>query len=617
MKKAGNVVKTALLLLMAFCLVACSSGTGSTEEETTTAAPATEAVTEAEEETEEEQTAKYVAGTYTSTKTGMGGDFDIYVTFSDDAIEDIEVGENSETLMVGTEAIRILSERILENQSLNVEAVTGATYSSYALIFGVQDCVEQAGGDLDALLEAPVEIEDYADETHEADILIVGGGLAGITAALSATENGGDVILIEAKEYLGGNSVLSTGTFILAGTTIQADLGIEDDPETFYNWCLENSGYTKDPVQVRLIADNSQALVDWFSSLGVNFNTDQVNSTDGSDINRGHALSPNIGTGVSILVDDLVAAGVDVRYGTKADGFVLNDDGEIIGITATCNGEPVEYYGKEIVLATGGWGDNNDMIVEYWGEEYDGLVYGGSKGMDGTMILAAMDLGADTVDMDSPHVDATLEVTRGVTITTNVLRNCGGILIRQSTGQRFADEPTSHSEVAAAIMHDLGDEYYYEIFDDTAFTYSEAVTTKMQSYVDMGITTKYESIEEMAEGLGVDEDALRECIENFNAAARGEAEDEYGRTSFNGEMEAPFYVMKVSNGVACTTGGLKVNEDMQVLDTDGNVMANLYAIGETSGGYRVNYVGGDSLSHSAISGMVLGAALAEQNAAEE
>ncbi len=617
MKKTGNVVKTALLLLMAFCLVACSSGTASTEEETTTAAPATEAVTEAEEETEEEQTAKYVAGTYTSTKTGMGGDFDIYVTFSDDAIEDIEVGENSETLMVGTEAIRILSERILENQSLNVEAVTGATYSSYALIFGVQDCVEQAGGDVDALLEAPVEIEDYADETHEADILIVGGGLAGITAALSATENGGDVILIEAKEYLGGNSVLSTGTFILAGTTIQADLGIEDDPETFYNWCLENSGYTKDPVQVRLIADNSQALVDWFSSLGVNFNTDQVNSTDGSDINRGHALSPNIGTGVSTLVDDLVAAGVDVRYGTKADGFVLNDDGEIIGITATCNGEPVEYYGKEIVLATGGWGDNNDMIVEYWGEEYDGLVYGGSKGMDGTMILAAMDLGADTVDMDSPHVDATLEVTRGVTITTNVLRNCGGILIRQSTGQRFADEPTSHSEVAAAIMHDLGDEYYYEIFDDTAFTYSEAVTTKMQSYVDMGITTKYESIEEMAEGLGVDEDALRECIENFNAAARGEAEDEYGRTSFNGEMEAPFYVMKVSNGVACTTGGLKVNEDMQVLDTDGNVMANLYAIGETSGGYRVNYVGGDSLSHSAISGMVLGKALTEQTAEDE
>ena len=125
--------------------------------------------------------------------------------------------------------------------------------------------------------------------------------------------------------------------------------------------------------------------------------------------------------------------------------------------------------------------------------------------MDGTMLLAAMELGAETVDMDDAHIDATLEVTRGVTITTNLLRNCGGILIRQSTGQRFADEQSSHSEIAAAAMHDLGDPYYYEIVNSDMFTYSEAVAAKAQSYVDMGLTTRYETVAEMAAALKVDE----------------------------------------------------------------------------------------------------------------
>ncbi len=599
------------LLLAASMTAALLSGCSSQAEPTADAGTAEAATTAAAgEETGAETEAagtKYQAGTYTSTQTGMGGKFDVTVTFSDDAIEDIQVGENNETLMVGTKAIEILPQRILDNQSLNVDVVTGATYTSYAVVYGVRDCVEQAGGDLDALLEAPVTIDTYDDLTHEADILIIGGGLAGMTAAISAAENGGDVILLEAKEYLGGNSVLSTGTFIFGGTTIQANLGIEDDPDTFYEWALENSDYKKDPVQVRMVADHGQDLIDFYAELGVNFNTEKVNSTDGSEINRGYAISPNIGTAVATLEEDMEEMGIDIRYSTRADGFILDDNGEIIGVTATnYYGEPVEYYGNNIILASGGWGDNNEMIVENWGEDYDGLVYGGSIGMDGTMLNAAVALGADTVDMDDPHIDATLEVTRGITITTNLLRNCGGILIRQSTGQRFADEQASHSEVAAAAMHDIGDKYYYEIFDDSAFNYNEAVTSKSQSYVNMGLTTQYDSIEEMAEGLGVDADALTQTINEYNQAVRGEIEDEFGRENFADELTAPFYVMKVSNGVACTTGGLRVDENMQVVDTDGNPISNLYAIGEISGGYRVHYVGGDSLSHAGISGMLIG-----------
>ena len=560
-------------------------------------------------------TGRFRAGTYTANTIGMGGYFEVTVTFSSDAITHIQVGENSETLMVGTEAIRILPQRILADQSLGVDTLSGATITSFALLNGVRQCVEQAGGDVKALQAVPTSRETYDGKSRESDILIVGGGMAGITAALSAVENGGRVILLEAKDYLGGNSVLSTGTFIFGGTSVQAGLGIQDDPETFYKWEMDISNNAKDPDQVAMVAYHGQELIDFYSSLGVNFNTGKVNSTDGSEINRGHALSPNIGTGTSTLVRQIEEKGVDVRYSTRVDGLLTDKNGAVVGVTAVnAKGEKEEYRGKQVVLACGGFGDNNELIVKYWGEEYDGLVYGGSKGMDGTMLLAAMELGADTVDMDDAHIDATLEVTRGVTITTNLLRNCGGILIRQSTGQRFADEQSSHSEIAAAAMHDLGDPYYYEIVNSDMFTYSEAVAAKAQSYVDMGLTTRYETVAEMAAALKVDEKALQETIDGYNAAFRGEAPDPFGRQRFGATaLEAPFYVLKVSNGVACTTGGLKIDKEFQVQKTDGSAIQGLYAIGEITGGARVHYIGGDSLSNAAVGGMLLGKQLAEGN----
>ncbi|MBQ7785273.1 MAG: FAD-dependent oxidoreductase [Clostridia bacterium] len=549
----------------------------------------------------------YTAGTYTTNVQGMAGRFDVTVVVSEERIESVEIGSNKETTMVGTEAVRILPARIVESQSLGVDTLSGATVTSNAILYGVRECIKQAGGDVDALEAVPVELETYADKKHESDILVVGGGMAGISAAIAAQQNGGDVILIDEKEYLGGNSVLSTGTFIFGGTSVQAALGIADDPDTFYSWAIENSGGRKDPVQVAMVAYHGQEYIDFLAEMDVYFNDKKVNSTDGSEINRGHAIAPNIGAAVSKIVAKMEEMGIDIRYATHAYDLIVDENGKVIGVKAIdAEGNEVEYKANHVVLACGGWGDNNEMIVENWGKEYDGLVYGGAKGMDGTMLNVAVGLGAALVDMDDPHIDATLEVTRGLTITTNVLRNCGGILVRQSTGERFADEVSNHSEIAAAIMHDLGDPYYYEIFDDDALTYSDAVTTKIQAYFDMGLTQDYMSVEEMANGLGIEYEALKKTIDDYNAAVRGDISDPYGRVKFLKELDAPYHVMKVANGVACTTGGLKVDEKMHVIREDGSVIDGLYAIGEISGGYRVHYVGGDSMSHSGISGMLIG-----------
>ena len=388
---------------------------------------------------------------------------------------------------------------------------------------------------------------------------------------------------------------------------MQANLGLDDNPDKFYNWILSNSENQKDPAKAKAIAYNGQALVDYFTVKGVKFNEEALNNTDNSDVKRGHSLSPSGKAVISRLIDLLTEGQADIRYGTRATDFIVNDAGEVLGIKATnYYGETVEYYADSVVLATGGWGDNNEMITKYWGEGYNGLTYGGALGMDGLMINAAVALGAELVDMDDKHVDATHEVTRSVALTSNLLANCGGLLIRESTAQRFADEPAHHCEDAADMMHEFGDEYYYEIFDDSALEYLPTFAKSIQGYFDMGLPVAYESLEAMAAGLDVDAATLTKTIEDFNAAARGDIADEFGRERFFGELEAPYYVMKVANGVACTTGGLKTDEQMRVMDTSNNPIPNLYAIGEVTGGYLIHYVGGDALSLATISGMLIG-----------
>jgi fumarate reductase flavoprotein subunit len=552
---------------------------------------------------------RFTPGTYTATERGMAGDFDITVTFSDTAIESIKIGENNETLMVGSEALRILPERIIKNQSLNVDIVSGATFTSYAVIYGVRNCVEQAQGNLEALLAAPVYVDTYDNLTHEADIIIVGGGLAGISAAISAKQNGGNVILLEQKEYLGGNTTMAVGTFIFGGSSIQKAAGIQDTPDAFYHWALENSHNQKDPVQVRMLADYGQDLIDFYDAMGIKFNT-TVFATSGSPINRGHRVAPSTGGAVSQLQAYMERIGVDVRYATRAEDFIFNNAGEIIGVKAVdYYKRPVEYYGKNIVLATGGWGDNHEMINTYWGREYDPIVYGGATGMDGVMLNATLKLGADLVNMGAPHLDATLAVGRGILVWTNFLTDCGGIVIRQN-GRRFADEQSTHADIVATAMHDPGDEYYYEIIDNNSFNFNSILADKLRDYIRMGLMTQFDSVEAMARGLTIDLVTLQQTLNDYNAAVRGEIKDAYNRTGFFHELQAPFYTVKVSNGVVCTTGGLKVDRDFRVITTAGRAIPHLYAIGEISGGYRIHYVGGDSLSHSGISGMLLGKRLA-------
>ena len=548
----------------------------------------------------------FTPGTYTASAYGMLGEFDVTGTFSADSLESLEVGENSETKRVGKEALRILSRRIAENQTLSVDAVAGATYSSRAMILAAEDLVEQAGSSIEAFSVNEAPVPTYDGQPTDADILIAGCGLAGTCAAISAAQNGAKVIVLEALQFAAGNSALSTGSFLLGGgTSVQKGLGIEQTPEEFRGYINETSYGMKDPAAVDRIVDNSQAIIDWFAGIGIGFADELTGGTTGN-----HSIAPSIGDALGTMNQVAVDLGVDIRYATKGQKLLFDDNGACVGIRATdAAGNEVEYTARRVVLASGGYADNPDLIAKTWGESYGHLVYGGLKGMDGTLLIDAMEAGADTRDMDWPHIDACLEVTRGVTITTNILRVAGGIIIR-TDGKRFVDEAAHHSEVAASTMHDLGDEFYYEIYGDDARNVSAAVGRKITTYEAMQLPTTYATLEDMATDLELDPDVLQQTLDGYNAAVRGEAEDEFGRTEFYTELVAPYHVLKVSNGVACTAGGLKIDGTFRVVSTEGEPIEGLYAIGEISGGALAGYMGAESLSNASISGMLVGRQLA-------
>lgn len=560
----------------------------------------------AEKKTYSAEDISFTPGVYSSTKMGMNGEITVEVQFTENEIETISVVDHKETTGVGTAAMNILTDHILDNQSLGVDMVSGATYTSMGFMAAVKDCVEQANGNVDALASLPVHYDNYAEKTHDADVIIVGGGVAGMMTALSCVQNGLSVILLEQKEFLGGNALAATGTYLLGGTDVQKAQGIEDDPQTFHDWFMD----TVDNVDSDLawmIANNSQAMVEFYEANGLTFDYNYMKATTNSSIARGHQIMPTGADSVEIMIDVLKKNNVDIRYLTRVTELLTDENHKVIGVAAKdCDENDTAYYGNSIVLASGGFGENQDIMAEYWGEDCRNLKFGGIKGSDGSMLKCALALGADTVDMDATHIDATLEVTHQIMADTNIITSCGGIIVRASTAERIADESYNHGDAISAAELSVGDDYYYLIFDDSALEFSDALTSKVGMYINTGLAATYNTVSEMASGCDLDNDTLERVIDDYNVAVRGEKADTFGRTDFYGELTGPYYVMKVSNGVVMTSGGLKVDDHSHVIDTNGDAIEGLYATGEVTGGLMRVYIAGASLSECGISGMLLG-----------
>lgn len=435
-------------------------------------------------------------------------------------------------------------------------------------------------------------------QTEKVDVVVIGGGLAGLTSAISAAESGARVVLMERSAALGGNSLLSTGSLYVGATSIQREAGLKDSSDAFYEEAMKASGNRRDPVQTRMIADLGGPTVDWLIGLGIKFDK-KVNVTMGSATPRQHHPIGNAPALINGLAEAAKKKGVRILVDTRAMNLLAGNGGVINGVEALRKGRLLRFEAPAVILATGGFGANPGLVKKLNPGQAD-AIYAGHPGTTGDGLVMAMDRGADVVDIDVPWLTPTVHLEKKLLITSNVISK-GGILV-DSKARRFTDEAASYEKASKAVMK-TGEPFVYEIYDENV---TEQVY-RIADYRRMGMVMEAQTLDELAKKAGLDAATLKQTVAEYNEGLEKKS-DKFGRTIFGKKLEKPpFGIVKVKPGTIMTPGGLKIDKETRVVKKDGSVIPGLYATGEATGGYRAyGYIGGDSLTHCAVTGMVAG-----------
>ena len=595
-------------------------------------------------------------GDFTGTAKGFGGDVTVTLTLTDGKITGCTAEGADETKGVGSKAIEQLPAAIAESGSIAVDGVSTATITSNAIKEAAAAAITAAGlkpEDFQTAVENNAEPAE--DSTVDTDIVIVGAGGAGMTAALTATSEGKSVVVVESQPVVGGNSVRATGG-MNAGKTVYQDenefgesAGVEKTLKTAAEKYADNATITalaktvseqwaayqadpkgyfdsvelmeldtmiggkglNNPELVETLCSNSADAIDWLDEHGITLHS--VSSFGGASVKRIHRPVDGDGKTVSVgsymiplLQENCDKAGVQTLLNTTATEILTDANGAAVGVKATgASGETVTVNAKAVVLATGGFGANLDMVVEYK-PELKGFMTTNAAGAQGQGIEMATAIGAGTVDMDQIQIHPTVEANTAALITEG-LRGDGAILINEE-GKRFIDEVGTRDVVSAAEIAQTGS-YSWLVVDQAMVDASSVI----QGYIKKGYTVTGETYEELGKAMGVDAAAFAETMDKWNGYVEAKNDPDFGRTSFANPLNtAPYYAVKVTAGVHHTMGGLKINANTEVLNEKGEVIPGLFAAGEVTGGvHGANRLGGNAVADFTVFGRIAGAAASD------
>ena len=538
-----------------------------------------------------------------------------------------------------------------------MDAISGATVTSDAFVAAAEA----------ALTEAGLNPEDYKtaiataageDRTVDADVVVVGAGGAGMTAAISAAADGLKVVVVESQAMVGGNSVRATGGMNAAKTPLQdkntfgESAGVEKtlaaaegyaDNETITALAATVSeqweaykanpeGYfdsvelmeldtmiggkgINNPELVKTLCSNTADSIVWLDSVGASLTS--VGAFGGASVKRIHRPVNEEGKTLSvgayivpILEKNLQDAGVEIILNTTVDTILTDANGAACGVSGVANdGSKLTVNADAVILTTGGFGANLDMVVSYK-PELAGFMTTNAAGIQGQGIKMAEALGAATVDMNQIQIHPTVEANTASLITEG-LRGDGAILVN-AEGKRFFDEVSTRDKVSAAEIAQPGS-YSYLIVDQAMADASNVI----QGYIKKGFTTQGETYEELAKALGMDEATFAETMNTWNGYVEAKNDPDFGRTSFANPLNtAPYYAIKVTAGVHHTMGGLKINPAAEVLTEDGSAIAGLFAAGEVTGGvHGANRLGGNAVADFVVFGRIAAQSAADYVAA--
>ena len=593
------------------------------------------------------------AASYTGTAQGMGGEVSVTLTIENGVITDCVATGDKETDGIGSVVIAQFPAQVVEGNTINLDAVSGATITSNAFIEAAKAALTAAGLNPDDYM-TKVAAAAAGDVTKEADVVIVGAGGAGMTAAMTASDAGKSVIILESQAMVGGNSVRSTGGMNAAKTVYQDEnefgegAGVEKMLKSAADNYADNEFITSlaatvaqqwadyqanpvgyfdsvelmeldtmvggkginNPELVKALVEGTAPAIDWLDENGMSLHN--VAAFGGASVKRIHRPVNEEGKVVSVgayLVPLMEKAcqerGVEFILNTTANTILTDANGQAVGVSGTDkDGNTVTVNAKAVVLATGGFGANLDMVASYK-PELKGFMTTNAPGIQGQGIAMATAIGAATVDMDQIQIHPTVEANTAALITEG-LRGDGAILVN-ANGERFTDEVSTRDKVSAAEIAQPGS-FSWLIVDQAMADASNVI----QGYITKGYTKQGATYEELAKEIEVDPATFAATMEKWNGCVEAKTDADFGRTSFANPLNtAPYYAIKVSAGVHHTMGGVVINSSTEVLKEDGSVIPGLFAAGEVTGGvHGANRLGGTAVADFVVFGRIAGASAA-------
>lgn len=596
------------------------------------------------------KTGAYIAGSYEVEVEGHGGPVKVEVTFTEEEITDIKIVSQSETEGLGDAALEKVKEQILKGQSLAVDTVSGATISSNAMITAVEEAVKKADGDIEALRSKAVVKEGEGKvEELSADIVVVGAGASGVSAAVAAADKGANVILIEKTGVIGGASNLSwAGKFYNSSAAVEGGVVVDEERE-IADWIVNNH-WRVDAAAIRQYVTKSGETYDWLAEKGyvtqfINFFGEQL-----------HILPPYETREVTlrtILADTVEKQGGQVITETTAKKLMTNEAGDVIGVIAEkADGTTLEITAKSVVMATGGYAANKEMVKEHFGFEGvngglgqnvgEGLIMSWEVGakvpdnLGGQMLHQTLARGTEALKKEYDSFKASYPLM--LTYLPNFM-NVG------TSGARFRDETATLTAVAAANTSAFHGSHHYVIVSQSQLDslinegmngvkapklpgmppefyadFKEEFTLDnpwvdadkvFETMVANGHGFKGNTIEELAQNAGMDVEVIVDTFKNYEEACQTGKDKEFGKTAdyLLPMGEGPYYAIIAEVNNLGSVGGLLVNTKFQVLNDERVPIKGLYAVGLESEGVLFNdtYVGnGVGLGYAFTSGRLGG-----------